>query len=176
MVRIFLDVDGVINAVPADHSRLMHLWGDIKDFKVKMPTFKYPLQITFAQGVIDFLNQLIEEGHEVLWLTTWEERANTWICPNVGLKKLKLAGEYNLCFNNKLWWKHEIVKNLWENDPVPFVWLDDDLGATLLDGGDSALEWAKNLAEHCLAVAPDTRVGLTPANLDQISEFIKTKE
>jgi hypothetical protein len=65
-----------------------------------------------------------------------------------------------------------VVTALWEADPRPFVWIDDDLA--LFDG---ALDWLTGLpSDRVLPIIPDPTIGLTPAHLDVIDQFVTTHQ
>ena len=67
------------------------------------------------------------------------------------------------------WWKLGPARALYELDPVPFVWIDDDLDYDL-----EAMEWLSTLpADHYLAVTPDSYTGLDAGQVDEIAAFVK---
>jgi hypothetical protein len=59
-----------------------------------------------------------------------------------------------------------------EQDPRPFVWLDDDIDF-LRDEAVSPREWADGISVPSLLIAPDPRTGLLPRQLDAVEEFVR---
>ena len=59
-----------------------------------------------------------------------------------------------------------------EKDPRPFVWIDDDIDF-LRDQGLTPREWADGVSVPSLLIAPDTRTGLLPRQLDAVEEFLR---
>ena len=104
---------------------------------------------------------------DVLWLTTWEERANgvgalfDWPpFPTAGRRDLvtELADPLG-------WWKWNLARQLHDADPRRFVWIDDDLAFE-----PKAIEWCH--AAGGLAISPDTTLGLSAAELDEARRFL----
>ncbi len=59
-----------------------------------------------------------------------------------------------------------------EQDPRPFVWIDHDIDF-LRGEAVSPREWADNISTPSLLIAPDTRTGLLPRQLDAVEEFVR---
>lgn len=168
--RILLDVDGVLNAVtraPGDH------WDDWRVEKC----MGFP--ITHSPAVGARLLALAERPEvELIWLTTWEHNANDWIGPLFGWPSFRVLDRHDLIesptgliVSTQGWWKLDEAQALWEDDPVPFVWIDDDLGI----GDDGATDWIHSLDGAAIGVRPDSERGLTPNLLDVIEEFVLSK-
>jgi hypothetical protein len=154
-VRLFLDVDGVLNAVNPTGQ-----WPDLKRARVN----RFP--ICWSPTVVEFFNELSTRV-EILWLTTWEERAQELLAPVLGLRAFQLAAEDTDPLSIH-WWKHTVVQQWWENDPRPFIWVDDELA-----DADSVPEWLGQLPEgQALAISPDFNDGLHQAHLDEIHQFV----
>src|SRR5690606_39765676 len=77
-VRIYIDVDGVINAFSNAQP-----WGKVKP----SVTVAYGYRITYHQGLIDALKDIdnSNDNVEFVWLTTWQTLARTDLAPAVGL-------------------------------------------------------------------------------------------
>jgi hypothetical protein len=159
--RVFLDFDGVLNP----EAQLPP--GPFTDWctsKVEGVTIRWSPTVARSIG------QLASRA-EVLWLTTWEEDAQIHLEPLLGLPRFELAGR-DETDSPWRWWKHDIVTALWETDPRPFVWIDDDLSLF-----DDALEWVKGLPpDQALPIAPDPSSGLTPEHLEIIDRFVASHE
>jgi len=75
--------------------------------------------------------RLMELGCEIIWATAWEEEANDWIGPHIGLPELpyidwKDRDPWN---TERLHWKTKrITQWMKENRPgIPFKWIDDEV-------------------------------------------------
>jgi hypothetical protein len=166
--RILLDVDGVLNAVCRKPD--LHQWGDWDEAACM------GYHIRYSPTVGKRLLALTElPGVELLWLTTWEYDANKWIGPLFGWPRFDVLERHDLTENSLgltvaqgPWWKLVEAQKLWDEDGIPFVWIDDDLG--FMD--DGATDWVRSLDGQALAIRPDTRKGLTPRLLDEIESFV----
>jgi hypothetical protein len=73
----------------------------------------------------------METGCEIIWATAWEDEANDWIGPHIGLPKLPHIDwiDKNHWNIEKLHWKTKrIVQWMAENRPgIPFIWIDDEV-------------------------------------------------
>lgn len=168
-VRIFLDVDGVLNAVtatpPTKH------WQDWRSAECNGFTIRY--SPTMGQRLLALAET---EGVELVWLTTWEDDANVWIGPLFGWPEFTVAGRQDvdaqasgLLVAHGAWWKYPHIKEWWERDGVPFVWVDDDLD-TQYDDGASA--WVRSLHPQALGVRPVSWHGITEPQLAAIERFV----
>jgi hypothetical protein len=59
-----------------------------------------------------------------------------------------------------------------EPDPRPFVWIDDDIDF-LRDDAVSPRERAERISVPSLLIAPDTRTGLLPRQLDAVHGVLR---
>lgn len=162
--RIYLDVDGVINAVsyapPTEATGL----GDWKTGKA----LGYTIQ--WSQEVIDFLNDLAtREDVEIVWLTTWMDHAATDLVELTGINGadwyVLKTDDMHHSFGN--WWKYDIiVPHLDENPVDKVIWIDDDL------------DYMHRLVEDFVmsrgihTLSPHTSAGLTRGYLDAIMEIV----
>lgn len=171
-VRIYIDVDGVINAFSNAQP-----WGKVKPSK----TVAYGYRITYHQGLIDALKDIDNSNDHVefVWLTTWQNLARTDLAPAVGLggnwraiqsEKCRPTG-YGGYVPQEYWWKLEsIIEDLNENPVDRFVWIDDELQMR-----QGALDWFDlHHAEKAtgLLVSPFDRTGLTPDDVCGIIDYI----
>lgn len=113
-VKLFLDVDGVINHWPSDFPT---------EFPVKSATcMRY--QITYHAPI---WKELAALDVDITWLTTWCELANEWISPLINFPELPVLGSRKeLEWDNSSWWKLDQIRDL--NLTEPFIWIDDELG------------------------------------------------
>jgi hypothetical protein len=159
-VRVFLDIDGVLNAVTRRPDPRQ--WPDWREGRAEGFTIRY------SPTVGRFFRALAEDPAVGLcWLTTWESRANQYIGPMLGIPELPVAGVRPTYERGS--WKLEVVQDWYRRDGLPFVWLDDDLDR-LADG--EATAWLDSLSGHALGVRTDLSKGLTRRDLDAVSRFI----
>lgn len=160
-VDVFLDVDGVVNAV---HFQTPPGWEWPDEATVGANGFG----IRYSPTLVARLNALAARPNvQMHWLTTWEHDARTELSPKIGLD-----GEHwpvigtELHYSNELgdgWWKwHAIRDFVDENQPTRVIWIDDDLTYDR-----KAMEW---LAAHheVFWVCPKTHRGLTPSEMAYI--------
>jgi hypothetical protein len=127
--RVFLDVDGVLNAETKRPPSPLTDW-------CTSPV--NGVTVVWSPTVARAIGQLASRA-DVLWLTTWERDAQIDLEPLMGLPRLELACRANLD-DPWRWWKHDAVTALWKTDHRPFVWIDDDLALF-----DDALDWVMGL-------------------------------
>lgn len=159
MGKILVDVDGVINKFGPKN------WED-KEFRA----MNFP--ITYSPRAIGLLLDLsAKTGWELMWATTWNERANEYIAPAVGLPELPVV-EMNLKYRKPQPKFSEYVSigefkadSLVAQIKEPFVWFDDehDLAAHLK--GRLDFPWK--------VVYVDEREGLTEANCAEALKWIR---
>lgn len=118
---ILIDIDGVINAV----GRKTRYWKDAKNIDQLDAVYpdgtKKSFQVLYSPTVVKAINTWSEIA-EVRWLSAWDDRANTYFAPAVGLEQFELARSspetFKLdCF---LQW-HE------ENPDRVIIWIDDQI-------------------------------------------------
>ena len=171
--HLFLDVDGVLNVFEKDVGGDTEMFDDFVmhevDFDV-VAGYHRALAVWLSPSMAVRLAGL---AVDIQWVTTWEHRAGSAIAPLCGLPRdlpVLLHG-----VNDEEWdldWKFHAVRGVIEHDPRPFVWIDDDIDF-LRDGTVSPREWADGLAVPSLLIAPDTRTGLLPRQLDAIDDFLR---
>lgn len=115
----FLDVDGVLNTVRPNKDT-----GDQQRFE------GFP--ICMHKGLKRMLERL-EAEFEIVWLTTWEEKANEHFCTHLGL------GPWPVCK-----WRHRMSSNY--KLPALWEWVEAkgayDRGFVFIDD-DAQWEWQK---------------------------------
>lgn len=167
-VRLYLDVDGVINAWSPTRSP------DPSDLRYRRVRAAGTI-VTYRPVVVDAINALSRAGVvEVNWLTTWNARDRSELVPALGFDEFRgLTREPE----NGLWWKTAaILADFKERGPAPFIWADDDLTVFEYD----------NLTEHLIErdqmvpVAPicpvEPGLGLSNDDLDFMERFAANPE
>lgn len=168
MIRtiIYLDVDGVINAIRNGTPSQKRT--GFKDFR-RVVVNGY--QIQYAQELIDWLNKLAERDDlEIKWLTTWQDNAPHGLCPAIGLngQNWEVLGGDLTDWGGVHWWKYKAIREDREkHQPRLAIWIDDDLKLET-----RAHSWAIETANF-LAYSPDPLDGLTLENLSHITKEIE---
>jgi hypothetical protein len=159
---LYLDVDGVVCPFgPEGHTG----WGT--------PWRRADaglLPVAFAPEVVAGLNRLAATaGLRCVWLTSWEELAPRYLCPAIGLDGARwphLTAEGTGSGDG--WWKLQAIQNDVERTgPDAVAWVDDQLA---YEAGAQA--WARIMGHRLLAVSPDPRRGISPAELETLHSFL----
>lgn len=167
-----LDVDGVLNAVPAGSCNDAG-WGMWVSF-ISDNGFK----ITYSPELIMNIQALIDDGLvDIHWLTTWCELANTMIAPQMGLPKLEVAitewdrrklPTWDHDARTRWWWKLIVAKRVAHDFPDRrILWTDDDIDMFMKAG---VSEFKEEMGDRLLAITPVTDFGITA---DQMREIVK---
>lgn len=162
---ILLDVDGPLNPYAAKATRRPEGFETHRAFPASgHPPKGYRLWLNPSHGPA-----LLALGGELIWATAWEDEANEWIGPHIGLPKLPVIDWIDRDIHNvlQLHWKTlRLVEWMNENRPgIPFLWLDDEVGRKDRD-------W---IEENCAPgsgiriISPQT--GITQDHLDEIKEW-----
>lgn len=180
---IYLDVDGVLNAIPFKINKLRKAgWSDWQKSNVPSPIKGddrvFPFWTSKEMGAA-----LLSLNCDIEWLTTWGEEADTHIADLVGLPKgLPVTSTIDtyrdtrpssgLFVVNSFNWKLEGILTDQEKNPRPFIWIDDD-----------AIDFAAEtyLKENCgdtpwHLVKTAAHMGLSKFDVDGIRKFLKTLE
>lgn len=168
--RIYLDVDGVLNAVQREFpSDSWQNWD-----RVGVNGYS----IAYSPDMVAALNEIAEmDDVEFVWLTTWQANAKTMIAPAIGLK----GEDWDVALNPDMdahgfavhryfggWWKMTTLDEHLHYNPVDkVVWIDDDISNSM-----DADDWFHDFDEETLAISPYTETGLTPSNICDIIDFI----
>lgn len=166
MTTIYLDVDGVLNAVSGRQpSKRIVGWDDYREVFVK------GFRIHYAPALIEALNALAaREDVTIKWLTTWKHDAANKLSEAIGLNGQDwdvLDGDLH-AWGGHAWWKLTAIRN--DHDGGRAIWIDDDISKEL-----PAMEWA-HATGQILIVSPSTVQGLTKDDVEAITEFIDNTE
>jgi len=162
---IYLDVDGVLNAVSKKSPTLASTgWDEWKT----APVNGWP--ILWAPALINVLNELAaREDVTFKWLTTWQDDAAKVLSPAIGINGQDwpvLHGDQH-GWRGREWWKLEAIRaDVEASAPGKFIWIDDDLS---MEG--VAIVWLDGQAAG-LGISPFMVEGLTRDNVAQITNYI----
>ena len=74
---------------------------------------------------------LLALGCEIVWATAWEDDANEWIGPRIGLPRLDFINwnTKNTWTPERLHWKTKRILHwmAYNRPEVPFIWIDDEV-------------------------------------------------
>jgi hypothetical protein len=182
--RLYLDVDGVINAIPAAQDRVERTgWSDWDSTWVGLDNGgRY--WITWALGFLDALHTIDKRDDvEIVWLTTWRTAAVTKLSPALGINGThwhvadddvvdRVAHGYMpMGFSDYgWWWKASAIAGHLDKNPVDqVVWLDDDHNVF-----SDAVKFVHDRFQDTdfLMITPDTRYGVTQEDVARITNFI----
>lgn len=191
---LLLDVDGVLNAL-ADDARDLAAWPWWDSGRARAGGRSWPIR--WAPAVVDRLRGWHEAGAvELQWLTTWGHDANDELAALLGMPRLAVAGTYDdepdpgvpepgvagpgRALSHAAvapaapdplsghWWKYDVVRRvLREHRQRTLVWVDDELHSPT----GPFRRWA-DAEPRVLAVGPDPRSGLVPADLDAVAAVL----
>ena len=162
---IYLDVDGVLNAVSKKSPSLAATGWDTWE---TAPVNGWP--ILWSPKLISELNDLAARDDVTFkWLTTWTDDAAKILSPAIGINGQEwdvLHGDQH-AWGGKGWWKLIAIQNDIEStDPDQFIWIDDDISAER-----EAIDWVAE-KDNGYAISPFTRWGLTREHLTEMQALI----
>lgn len=167
MINIYMDFDGVINALSGRGPKPNTGWSNWDLAKVA----GFP--ILWSPTLIHFLLEIeARPGVTIKWLTTWCEDAPKELSPHIGIGANwpVLGTLYDTEHRGGLethWWKLEyLLRDVEETKPDKIVWLDDDI---VYD------RWADVYTKetaNLLAISPNSSHGLTVKHIKDINTFI----
>lgn len=129
------------------------------------------LPVAYASELVAGLNTLAAAAElRCVWLTSWEELAPQYLCPAIGLEGGRwphLTSEG--AGSGAGWWKlHAIQDDVERTAPDAVAWVDDQLAYEA-----EAQAWARIMGHRLLAVSPDPRRGISPAELEAVGSFLR---
>ena len=160
--RVYLDVDGVFNAVA---SKIPN-WGWETHERVKV--LGYPIR--YSPDFVALINEVAATpGIGVYWLTTWCHEAPTKLARALGIDGADwpvVGYEHWRRATGLPWWKHLAIVEHLDGFDGPVLWIDDDHGVD-----PACRAWLAGRPQ-ILAMAPSTSVGVTRDEGDIIRRFV----
>jgi len=170
---LFLEVDGVLNVLQKDIGTHTEMFDDFAEHVVPYDTvsgYRRSVSVWLSPSMSARVAGLAADIH---WVTTWADRAGSTIAPRCGLPRdLPVLTRDGGGEEWDLDWKLRAVRTIVEQDPRPFVWIDDDIDF-LQDGSLSPWAWAGSLSQPNLLIAPEAGTGLLARHLDLVDEFLR---
>jgi hypothetical protein len=169
---LLIDVDGVLNPefrCNPPYCRCHPRWIRRRVFPDGQ-TYRVILNPAHGRKLLELASGT---GSELVWATTWQAHANTWIAPHVRLPTMPWvpieapsSGEIPVSIGA---WKAECVA-AWGGHGRPFVWFDDEP-----DVADTLAEIAqkKPVGEH-LVIKVNPKTGLTDDHLGEARSWLST--
>lgn len=164
-VDVYLDVDGVLNAV-CKEPRPAWGWPDCE--RVHVDGFL----ITYSPTMVRSINALAERAHVTMfWLTTWLHDA-VELASIIGLKAAQWPvlepADYYVGPRSREWWKIEAIREHSLPRGNRVLWVDDDIPYE-----PDALAWLHSLPKgRAEAICPDPTEGLTVKHMCYIEAWI----
>jgi hypothetical protein len=157
---LLIDVDGVLNPFSRPTP-------DFRRYHCTVGDQVYTVQLNARHGT-RLLELALVTGAELVWATTWEEHANEWIGPRLGLPPLPVipmgpgsdqGGLYGEMFKTP-----HVAAYVGRR---PFVWFDDQVWLE----DEEYLRGTQGLDDFLL-IHVDPRTGLTSQHLAQAHEWL----
>lgn len=179
--HVYLDVDGVINALGS--TKFLDKWGWSHDSLVRKNLSlsdekdKRIFPIRVSSELVARLNALAERGDvQMHWLTTWQQDAPGVLCPEFDINGRDWTVHYftdvmgEWFSDTSGWWKLLIMREQYHTLPEGdrLVWLDDELRSS---------RHAREFIFACdrsrlIAIGPVSQNGLSREGMDVIEEFV----
>ena len=160
---LFLDVDGVLNAI--DRKNPDHAWGDgrITHAQPSFANRTWPIYTSTKIGPA-----LLALGVNIVWLTTWKYEANLAISPLVGLPQDLPVGDGAHHWGDFQAWKTDVVVDHLDRYDHPVIWIDDEA----IPYGFEHRSFHTN-TQTVLTVRTNPYQGLLPTEVEQVSEWLE---
>lgn len=159
--KLYLDVDGVINA--GDEKKLANFWTPETIRKGVAGSDGFAYDIIWSQQMVD---ELFALKLDLIWTTTWRQHAGLSIAPLIGYGEEApyLTNSVHVSpYEPSITWKIQEVIEHQKVNPSKFVWIDDEIDYIHKNA-------VKNLGG--LVIAPVPEVGIIPHHIQLIKEYL----
>lgn len=153
-MKVYIDVDGVLLPFREPVLGMRGGWRDWVDYRDGGQVY--------SPRMVESLNKVAAAPWiDMLWLTTWGERAPRELAPAIGLngQDWPVVGadhQYGRRAQHFDWWK---LSAMVDEPPEPSVWLDDDI-----HDDEDARDWL-HVRPRVRWLSPECWTGLTPTHL-----------
>ncbi|MGW0809167.1 HAD domain-containing protein [Nonomuraea sp. NPDC002799] len=155
---LLIDVDGVLNPMG-------HATPDFRRYRCTVGDEVYTVHLNPRHGR-RLLDLALATGSELVWATTWEQHANEWIAPRIGLPALPVISmTHDAPSEHGEMFKTPHVAAY--AGRRPFVWFDDQVWAE----DEEYLRVHQGLDDFLL-IHVDPRQGLTSRHLGMAHEWL----
>lgn len=175
---LFLDVDGVCNAVRGYRKEPYTCWPTLNKYKVTLYEGRLNLNIRLSPELAQAFIDEIFPRYDVVWLTSWGALANEHISPLMGWPQFPVAAEmpHNETQSGLIIadnWKLGGLRRWYEKDPRPFAWIDDELSVLSDDSWIDTIDLAKT---PYLLIQPEECDGISPAHIEILTRWAEEPE
>jgi hypothetical protein len=155
---VLLDVDGVLNPTG-------RVTPDFRRYQCTVDGYDYTVHLNPRHGS-RLMELALRTGAELAWATTWEEHANEWIAPRLGLPALPVValGRDRDSEHGEMFKTRYVAEYVGRR---PFVWFDDQV----YQEDDAYLRAYQGLDDFLLVHVPPAR-GLTSEHLARAREWL----
>lgn len=156
---LYLDVDGVLNALHWRDEPPLETWDDFVHHANIAPYPDSPdaYNLWLSKKMVAEIAAL---DIDVFWLTTWRDAAPAVIAPLVDAPEWPYIKWYRS--------KAHALVNHQEDERRPFIWIDDDVA----DERFFPMFADQVISPDYLLIRPDGRVGITPADIEQMKTWL----
>lgn len=165
-VRIFLDVDGVLNSYPVPEPRFS------RERRRAVSAWAYELH--FRPRIVTMLEKFVRRRYaQLVWLSTWSHLCTEELEPKLGFTRTYAVepmpdSSFNYYADDPhTWWKAKAVERFLRDNPDDrAIWIDDDLvHPETLD------HFSTLFGTRLLMIAPEFESGLTEKHFKQMVRF-----
>jgi hypothetical protein len=113
--------------------------------------------------------KLLNLGYDLVWATMWEDEANEWIAPHIGLPELPFISFKGASWfgNGDLYVKTKTIAQTMNEEyaGVPFIWIDDETTAA------DTNYLRNNCPVRSKIFTINPRIGLLDRDFDEIKAY-----
>lgn len=169
--RIYLDVDGVLNALSKTNLAETSGWPEESWSSKKIRGYI----IRWSSELVGALNTIDERDDvEFIWLTTWGLWAKDHISPGIGINGSEWryltdgVQESSIHGFSRTWWKLIAIQEDVEEFDGTILWIDDDFSYY-----PDAMEWAVRKGVN--VIQPHWSSGLTEGHVELINSLLDSE-
>lgn len=170
-VRVFLDVDGVLNSYPVPRTRYL--------FERRRTVRAWDFVLHVRPAIVSALLRLGRRRNvEIVWLSTWSHHCTDDLEPALGITDpmpvIPMPDDSLNRYANDpdRWWKAIVVRRwLQADEDRRAIWIDDDLAAPVTHA-----RFSSDFPGRLTMIAPTFSRGLTRRDLRHITRVTKARK